>query len=134
MVGGPGGGPRQGAWYELFPRSASPDPKRPGTLRDVAALVPDIAELGFNVIYLPPIHPIGSTNRKGRNNRTTSTTDDPGSPWAIGSAEGGHTTIEPALGTFEDFEHLMAEVKRHDMELALDLAFQCSPDHPWVEE
>jgi starch synthase (maltosyl-transferring) len=125
---------RHGAWYELFPRSASPDPKRSGTLRDVAALVPDIAELGFDVIYLPPIHPIGSTNRKGRNNRTMSTPGDPGSPWAIGSAEGGHTTIEPALGTFEDFEHLMAEVKRHDMELALDLAFQCSPDHPWVKE
>ena len=125
---------RHGAWYELFPRSASPDPKRPGTLRDVAALVPDVAELGFDVIYLPPIHPIGTTNRKGRNNRTTSSSADPGSPWAIGSAEGGHTAIEPALGTFEDFEHLMAEVKRHDMELALDLAFQCSPDHPWVKE
>jgi starch synthase (maltosyl-transferring) len=125
---------RHGAWYELFPRSASPDPERPGTLRDVAALVPDVAELGFDVIYLPPIHPIGTTHRKGRNNRTTSTSDDPGSPWAIGSAAGGHTAIEPALGTFEDFEHLMAEVKRHDMELALDLAFQCSPDHPWVTE
>jgi starch synthase (maltosyl-transferring) len=125
---------RHGAWYELFPRSASPDPDRQGTLRDVAALVPDIAELGFDVLYLPPIHPIGGTNRKGRNNVTAARPGDPGSPWAIGSAEGGHTAIHPALGTFDDFEHLLAELKRHDMELALDLAFQCSPDHPWVRE
>ncbi len=125
---------RHGAWYELFPRSAAPEPGRHGTLRDVAALVPDISEQGFDVLYLPPIHPIGGTGRKGRNNRTTAGPDDPGSPWAIGSADGGHTAIHPQLGTFDDFEHLMAEVKRHDMELALDLAFQCSPDHPWVKE
>jgi len=125
---------RQGAWYELFPRSASPEPVRNGTLRDVAALVPDIADLGFDVLYLPPIHPIGRTNRKGRNNRSTAGPGDPGSPWAIGGAEGGHTAIHPELGTFDDFEHLQAELKRHDMELALDLAFQCSPDHPWVTE
>jgi starch synthase (maltosyl-transferring) len=125
---------RHGAWYELFPRSASPDLKRPGTLRDVAAMVPDIAELGFDVLYLPPIHPIGGTNRKGRNNITTAGPEDPGSPWAIGSQEGGHTAIHPELGTFDDFEHLLAELKRHEMELALDLAFQCSPDHPWVTE
>ena len=125
---------RHGAWYELFPRSASPDPGRHGTLRDVAALVPDLADLGFDVLYLPPIHPIGRTNRKGRNNTTTPGPGDPGSPWAIGAAEGGHTAIHPELGTFDDLEDLLAELKRHDMELALDLAFQCSPDHPWVTE
>jgi starch synthase (maltosyl-transferring) len=125
---------RHGAWYELFPRSTSPEPGRHGTLRDVAALVPDIAELGFDVLYLPPIHPIGRTNRKGRNNEPSADPEDPGSPWAIGSPEGGHTAIHPELGTFDDFEHLQAELKRHDMELALDLAFQCSPDHPWVKE
>jgi len=125
---------RHGAWYELFPRSASPDPKRHGTLRDVAALVPDIAELGFDVLYLPPIHPIGRTSRKGANNTTTAGPEDPGSPWAIGSEGGGHTAIHPDLGTFDDLEHLLAELKRQDMELALDLAFQCSPDHPWVKE
>jgi starch synthase (maltosyl-transferring) len=125
---------RHGAWYELFPRSASPDASRPGTLRDVAALVPDLAEAGFDVLYLPPIHPIGETNRKGPNNATRAGADDPGSPWAIGSAAGGHTAIHPELGTFDDLEHLLAELKRHDMELALDLAFQCSPDHPWVVE
>ena len=125
---------RHGAWYELFPRSASPDPERHGTLRDVAAVVPDIAELGFDVLYLPPIHPIGTTDRKGANNTTTAGPDDPGSPWAIGSEAGGHTAIHPELGTFDDFEHLLAELKRQEMELALDLAFQCSPDHPWVQE
>jgi len=125
---------RHGAWYELFPRSASPSPGRHGTLLDVAALVPDVAELGFDVFYLPPIHPIGRTNRKGPNNVRSAGQDDPGSPWAIGSEEGGHTAIHPELGTFDDFEHLQAELKRHEMELALDLAFQCSPDHPWVRE
>jgi starch synthase (maltosyl-transferring) len=125
---------RHGAWYELFPRSASPDSARHGTLRDVAALVPDVAELGFDVLYLPPIHPIGRTNRKGPNNTISTTPEAPGSPWAIGSEAGGHTAIHPELGTFDDFEHLLAELKRHEMELALDLAFQCSPDHPWVTE
>lgn len=125
---------RHGAWYELFPRSASPDPSRHGTLRDVAGLVPDIAELGFDVLYLPPIHPIGRTSRKGPNNTAAAGSDDPGSPWAIGSEAGGHTAIHPELGTFDDLEHLLAELKRHDMELALDLAFQCSPDHPWVTQ
>jgi starch synthase (maltosyl-transferring) len=125
---------RHGAWYELFPRSASPEPGRHGTLRDVAALVPDIAELGFDVLYLPPIHPIGRTDRKGPNNSPIPGPNDPGSPWAIGSEAGGHTAIHPELGTFDDLEHLLAELKRHEMELALDLAFQCSPDHPWVKE
>jgi len=125
---------RHGAWYELFPRSASPDPARHGTLRDVATLVPDLEELGFDVLYLPPIHPIGEISRKGANNAMTADPDDPGSPWAIGSDAGGHTSIHPALGTFDDLEHLLAELKRHEMELALDLAFQCSPDHPWVTQ
>ena len=125
---------RHGSWYELFPRSASPDPGRHGTLRDVAALVPDIAELGFDVLYLPPIHPIGRTSRKGPNNSAAAGPEDPGSPWAIGSEAGGHTAIHPELGTFDDLEHLLAELKRHEMELALDLAFQCSPDHPWVTQ
>ena len=126
---------RHGAWYELFPRSASPDPARHGTLRDVAALVPDIAELGFDVLYLPADpsdrahQPQGPEQRDDGAARTI-----PGSPWAIGSEAGGHTAIHPDLGTFDDFEHLLAELKRHEMELALDLAFQCSPDHPWVTE
>ncbi len=125
---------RHGSWYELFPSSTSPDPARHGTIRDVAALVPDVAELGFDVLYLAPIHPIGETNRKGPNNAMASRPEDLGSPWAIGSSAGGHTAIHPDLGTFDDFEHLLAELKRHEMELALDLAFQCSPDHPWVTQ
>src|SRR4030095_12828492 len=107
---------------------------RPGTLRDVAALVPDVAELGFDVLYLPPIHPIGRTHRKGPNNVPTAGTDDPGSPWAIGSAEGGHTAIHPDLGTFDDFGRLVRAAAAHGMEMALDLALQCAPDHPWVRE
>ena len=103
---------RHGAWYELFPRSVSPKRGRHGTLRDVAALAPDIADLGFDVLYLPPIHPIGRTNRKGPNNAAAAGPDDPGSPWAIGSEEGGHTAIHPELGTFDDFGHLLAELKR----------------------
>ena len=123
-----------GAWYELFPRSASPELGRHGTLRDVAALVPSIGGLGFDVLYLPPIHPIGHTARKGPNNAATSSPDDVGSPWAIGSADGGHISVHPDLGTVDDVELLVKELDRHDMELALDLAFQCSPDHPWVTE
>ena len=90
--------------------------------------------MGFDVLYLPPIHPIGRTARKGPNNTLTAADDDPGSPWAIGSPEGGHTAIHPDLGTIEDFSHLVAEVRAHGMELALDYALQCSPDHPWVRE
>jgi starch synthase (maltosyl-transferring) len=125
---------RHGAWYELFPRSCSPDPGRPGTLRDIEALVPGIAELGFDVIYLPPIHPIGHTSRKGRNGATTAAVGDPGSPWAIGSEDGGHTAVHPELGTVDDVERLVKTLEAHAMELALDIAFQCSPDHPWVQE
>jgi len=125
---------RSGAWYELFPRSASPQRGRPGTLRDVESLVPDLADRGFDVLYLPPIHPIGRTARKGADNAATAAPGDPGVPWAIGSAEGGHTAVHPELGTVEDVERLVEALERHGMELALDLAFQVSPDHPWVRE
>jgi starch synthase (maltosyl-transferring) len=130
---------RYSTWYELFPRSAfadstSPDPTRHGTFSDVKALLPTIAAMGFDVLYLPPIHPIGTAFRKGRNNSVTSTPDDPGSPWAIGAKEGGHKSINPQLGTLRDFDPLVAATRDHGMELALDIAFQCSPDHPWVAE
>jgi starch synthase (maltosyl-transferring) len=125
---------RYSTWYELFPRSTSPDPTRHGTFADVKALLPSIAAMGFDVLYLPPIHPIGNAFRKGRNNSVTSTPDDPGSPWAIGSKEGGHKSINPQLGTLRDFDALVAATQDHGMELALDIAFQCSPDHPWVTE
>ncbi|MCK4176831.1 alpha-1,4-glucan--maltose-1-phosphate maltosyltransferase [Aciditerrimonas ferrireducens] len=122
------------AWYELFPRSASPDPSRPGTLADVAALLPELAELGVDVLYLPPIHPIGRTNRKGRDGAPVAGPGDPGSPWAIGGPEGGHEAVHPELGTVEDVVELAKAARRLGMELALDLAFQCSPDHPWVRQ
>jgi starch synthase (maltosyl-transferring) len=125
---------RFSTWYELFPRSCAPTPGRHGTLRDCAALVPEIAAMGFDVLYLPPIHPIGRTFRKGRNNSPTAAPDDVGSPWAIGAKEGGHTAIHPALGTLDDFRALVAEARAHGMEVALDLAYQCSPDHPYVTE
>jgi starch synthase (maltosyl-transferring) len=116
-----------GAWYELFPRSF-------GGLKATAARVPEVAAMGFDVLYVPPIHPIGRTDRKGPNNSLIARAGDPGSPWAIGSAEGGHTAIHPDLGTIEDFAQLIAEVRAHGMELALDYALQCSPDHPWVAD
>jgi starch synthase (maltosyl-transferring) len=125
---------RSSAWYELFPRSASPVPGRPGTLSDVEARLEYVARLGFDVLYLPPIHPIGHTARKGPDNNPVAAPGDPGSPWAIGSGEGGHTAIQPELGTLADFDRLMATAQEHGLELALDLAFQCSPDHPWVGE
>jgi len=125
---------RYSTWYELFPRSTSPDPTRHGTFADVKALLPSIAAMGFDVLYLPPIHPIGTAYRKGRNNNVTSAPDDPGSPWAIGSKEGGHKSIDPQLGTVRDFDALVAATHDHGMEMALDIAFQCSPDHPWVTE
>jgi starch synthase (maltosyl-transferring) len=125
---------RFGTWYEMFPRSAGPDPSRSGTFRDAAAELPRIADLGFDVVYLAPIHPIGTSFRKGRNNSLTAAADDPGSPWAIGSAAGGHTAIEPGLGTLDDFELFRCEAERLGLEVALDLAWQCSPDHPWVTE
>lgn len=116
-----------GAWYELFPRSF-------GGLAGVAERVPALADQGFDVLYLPPVHPIGRTDRKGRNNTLTAGPGDPGSPWAIGGPEGGHTAIDSALGTFGDFEKLQQVLSDHGMELALDYALQCSPDHPWVQE
>ena len=125
---------RFSSWYELFPRSTSPDPNRHGTFADVELLLPEIAAMGFDIVYLPSIHPIGTTFRKGVNNSVAAGRDDEGSPWAIGSAEGGHKAIHPKLGTFADFDHLVAAVHDNGMELALDIAFQCSPDHPWVKE
>jgi starch synthase (maltosyl-transferring) len=125
---------RFSSWYELFPRSTSPHPNRHGTLRDVEALLPEIATMGFDIVYLPPIHPIGLAFRKGPNNSVTANPGDEGSPWAIGSPAGGHKAIHPSLGTFDDFDHLVAAIRQHGMELAMDIAFQCSPDHPWVKE
>ena len=118
---------RYGAWYELFPRSW-------GGLKGTTAVVPQLAALGFDVLYLPPIHPIGVKNRKGRNNAVTAAAKDPGSPWAIGSPDGGHTAIHPQLGTEEDFDALVTACGEHGMDLALDFAIQCSADHPWLAE
>ncbi len=123
---------RFSAWYELFPRSTAPEPGQHGTLRDVERLLPYVAELGFDVLYLPPIHPIGQQFRKGRNNTTDPDIDDPGSPWAIGGPEGGHKDVHPELGTLEDVRHLAGAASRHGIALALDIAFQASPDHPYV--
>jgi starch synthase (maltosyl-transferring) len=123
-----------GAWYELFPRSATDDPNRHGTFKDVIRHLPRIRAMGFDVLYLPPIHPIGSTNRKGKNNSLTVRPDDVGSPWAIGSAEGGHDAIHPALGTIDDFRLLRDACAAHGIEIALDFAIQCSPDHPWLKD
>jgi starch synthase (maltosyl-transferring) len=125
---------RFSAWYEMFPRSCSPDPKRPGTLADCEALLPYVAEMGFDVLYLPPIHPIGKTHRKGKNNRNEALPSEPGSPWAIGGVEGGHKAIHPELGTLEDFRRLVASARERNLEVALDLAYQCTPDHPYVRE
>ena len=121
-------------WYEMFPRSCSSAPARYGTLRDCEARLPYIAEMGFDVLYLPPIHPIGHTFRKGKNNEAAAAPNDVGSPWAIGSEGGGHTSIDPRLGALEDFDRLVANARTRDIEVALDLAFQCSPDHPYVRE
>ena len=124
---------RCGAWYEMFPRSAG-DGTRHGTFRDAEARLPEIARMGFDVLYLPPIHPIGSTHRKGPNNALEAGPDDPGSPWAIGAETGGHTAVHPDLGTLDDFDHFVGAAVEHGLEIALDLAFQCSPDHPWVRQ
>jgi starch synthase (maltosyl-transferring) len=125
---------RFGAWYELFPRSTSPVPGRHGTFKDLEARLPYVAAMNFDVLYLPPIHPIGHAFRKGPNNSTTAGPDDPGSPWAIGAAEGGHKAIHPELGTLADFRHLVGCAAQYGIELALDIAFQCAPDHPYVTE
>jgi len=118
---------RYGSWYELFPRSF-------GGLKGCVEQLPRIARMGFNVLYLPPIHPIGKSFRKGKNNRVASEPGEPGSPWAIGSGEGGHKAIHPELGTFEDFDGLVREAAKNGIEIALDIAFQCAPDHPYVRE
>jgi starch synthase (maltosyl-transferring) len=125
---------RFSAWYELFPRSTSLKPGRHGTFDDVIARLPYVQDLGFDVVYLPPIHPIGHERRKGRNNTPSRSRDDPGSPWAIGAAEGGHTEIHPDLGTVADFERLVAVARRREIDVAIDLAFQTTPEHPWVTE
>jgi len=125
---------RFSAWYELFPRSTAATPGRHGTFRDVEARLPYVAEMGFDVLYLPPIHPIGREKRKGKNNSLVATTDDVGSPWAIGAAEGGHKAIHPALGTLEDFRRLVGKANALGMEIALDIAYQCAPDHPYAKE
>ena len=125
---------RFSTWYEMFPRSCTTLAERPGTLRDCAEYVEYVADMGFDVLYLPPIHPIGKTERKGKNNSTTPTAADPGSPWAIGSKDGGHKAINPALGTLADLRALREKAELHGIELALDMAFQCSPDHPYVKE
>ena len=125
---------RFSTWYEVFPRSCSPEPGRHGTLRDCEAMLPYIASMGFDVVYLPPIHPIGRKFRKGKNNSTPPQPDDVGSPWAIGSDEGGHTSIHPQLGSLEDFRHFLSAAHEQRMEVALDMAFQCAPDHPYVQQ
>jgi starch synthase (maltosyl-transferring) len=125
---------RFGAWYELFPRSLGPAPGVHGRFADAARRLPALAELGFDVVYLPPIHPIGRTHRKGRNNTLDCEPGDVGSPWAIGAEEGGHTALQPELGDLEDFERFVAEARGLGLEIALDYALQCSPDHPWVRE
>ena len=125
---------RCSAWYEMFPRSAALEPGRHGTFRDCEAHLDYVARLGFDVLYLPPIHPIGLSFRKGKNNSPTAEPGDTGSPWAIGAKEGGHTAIHPQLGTLADFRGLVERAASKGIELALDIAFQCSPDHPWVTE
>ncbi|MDQ4045153.1 MAG: DUF3416 domain-containing protein, partial [Chloroflexota bacterium] len=125
---------RFAAWYEMFPRSAGTAPGRSGTFRDVEKHLPRIRDMGFNVLYFTPIHPIGKTNRKGKNNTLNPKPDDPGVPYAIGSEEGRHDAIEPGLGTEEDFRHLVKQAEEHGLEIALDIAFQASPDHPWAKE
>jgi starch synthase (maltosyl-transferring) len=128
---------RFSSWYEMFPRSCSPVPGRHGTLRDAAQRLPYVAEMGFDVLYLPPIHPIGITHRKGKNNRPVAEPGDVGSPWAIGLGTGsasGHKGILPELGTVDDFRRLLTKASEHGIEIAMDVAYQCSPDHPYVHE
>jgi starch synthase (maltosyl-transferring) len=125
---------RAGAWYEMVPRSQGRTPGQHGTFEDCIVRLPDIAAMGFDVVYLTPIHPIGHTNRKGRNNAVTAAEGDPGSPYAIGAAEGGHDAVHPELGTLEDFRSFVSASKRLELEVALDFAVQCSLDHPWLQQ
>jgi starch synthase (maltosyl-transferring) len=122
------------AWYEFFPRSATDNVNRHGTFKDVIKQLPRVAEFGFDILYLPPVHPVGEINRKGKNNSVTAKAGEPGSPWAIGSAKGGHKAVEPALGTMTDYVNLIKEAKKLGIEIALDLALQCAPDHPYIKE
>src|SRR3984957_14444837 len=121
-------------WYEVFPRSCSPEAGRHGTFRDCEAWLPYIASMGFDVVYLPPVHPIGRAFRKGKNNTPSPPPTDPVSPWAIGSARGGHKSIHPNLGTLADFKRFVSAAEKQGLEVAIDIAFQCSPDHPYVRE
>lgn len=125
---------RFGAWYEFFPRSFGPEPGQHGTFKDCEGMVDYVASLGFDILYLPPIHPIGVAYRKGKNNTTAADPDDVGSPWAIGSAAGGHKSVHPQLGTLADFRWFLQKVEERGLKLALDIAFQCSPDHPYIKE
>nr|HPJ72088.1 DUF3416 domain-containing protein [bacterium] len=125
---------RFAAWYELFPRSQGTVPGRHGTFKDVERRLPEIKAMGFDVIYVPPVCPIGHTNRKGRNNSLVAAPDDPGTPWSVGNEHGGHTAIHPLLGTEKSFRHLVSLLKDMEMELALDFTSNCSPDHPWIRE
>jgi starch synthase (maltosyl-transferring) len=128
---------RFSTWYEMFPRSAATEPGKHGTFADVEKLLPYVASMGFDVLYMPPIHPIGTTERKGPNNNPKSAKGDPGSPWAIGGSGntgGGHKAIHPELGTLEDFKRLVSSAGEHGIEIALDIAFQTTPDHPYVKE
>jgi starch synthase (maltosyl-transferring) len=122
------------SWYEMFPRSQSGDPACHGTFKDVIDQLPRVAAMNFDVLYFPPIHPIGEINRKGRNNALRAGPGDPGSPYAIGSKEGGHDALHPELGTLDEFHELVAAAKDHGLEVALDFAIQCAPDHPWLGE
>ncbi len=125
---------RFAAWYEMFPRSCTSDPARHGTFKDCEERLPYVARMGFDVLYFPPIHPIGRSRRKGKNNDPVCTPADVGSPWGIGAEEGGYKAIHPQLGTPDDFHRLVSKAHEHNIEVALDIAFQCSPDHPWVKE
>ncbi|MGH9688133.1 MAG: alpha-1,4-glucan--maltose-1-phosphate maltosyltransferase [Candidatus Acidiferrales bacterium] len=125
---------RFSSWYEMFPRSCTNDPSQHGTFSSCIGRLDYVAEMGFDVLYLPPIHPVGEVERKGKNNSTAPSPEDSGSPWAIGSPFGGHKAIHPQLGTMDDFKLLLAEAKKRGIEVALDLAFQCAPDHPYVRE
>jgi starch synthase (maltosyl-transferring) len=122
------------AWYERFPRSCASEPGTHGTFKDCEAVLPEIARMGFDVLYLPPVHPIGRTKRKGKNNNPICSEGDVGSPWAIGSEEGGHKEVLPELGTIEDFRNLVERAKEYSIDIAMDIAFQCSPDHPYVKK
>ena len=121
-------------WYEVFPRSLNPEGGNHGTFKDCINFLPYVEEMGFDVLYLPPVHPIGETNRKGKNNSVTAKPGEPGSPWAIGGKEGGHKSVHPELGTIEDFQQLIRKAYEYGIEIAMDIAFQCSPDHPYIKE